>query len=573
MTAKNSDNKMPTKRHALIALVTIVLVLSASLTYFTLDKGDDGGGGNEETPARIHGTSHTVPKDDPFFSVGCDFIVIKADDRDPELLVLFNNTRIYIDTNNDQVWDYDYLGNASDELTIADVDSGARIHTDKPVWYRQCLNYWDVYNPGYYNYVASTYITVPPINNLQSSYYVYSGTWYVVVPENTVVHVDSGNNGTVDQNITAGPLIRYSLTVSSFAKVYSNKTFYLYRDNTIVAPAGTDFYLCTEDIAKVIITSDNTTVEIDNNNDGTYDERYNWDKGVNETTITIKVGAHVNSDKSINIIQRNYQTSQVSYYNQLISDGDSLSYLQPSTMMASDYFSLKGYYTSGNNYQHGYIIGSFSNTSYHQDKLTENDLIGNDNDAIGANQIEQITDLPKHVHIWGSKPFSGYSMAFKYESYNYHYTFYPNIPASYIFSTMDRHPNELGLNTSTTMDVRVFNPTADTNITNISVKIKFPDNFTLSNGTSLNVTVKKIFLRNDTLITSDTKSITPTQSGGNYTFTLNSTTFTDIFDYMDVYRYYKITYKIKTPSTAGNYDFAPVEVGYDASTWKLPGNN
>ncbi|MCK4613318.1 MAG: hypothetical protein KAU14_00825, partial [Thermoplasmata archaeon] len=99
MTAKNSDNKMPTKRHALIALVTIVLVLSASLTYFTLDKGDDGGGGNEETPARIHGTSHTVPKDDPFFSVGCDFIVIKADDRDPELLVLFNNTRIYIDTN------------------------------------------------------------------------------------------------------------------------------------------------------------------------------------------------------------------------------------------------------------------------------------------------------------------------------------------------------------------------------------------------------------------------------------------------------------------------------------------
>jgi len=619
------------KGQALIALIITALIIIAGFSYVEFGgPGGGGGGDEEEPPARIHATGHTVPAKDPFFSVGSDFLVIKAENLDPELVILFNNTRIYIDTNNDQVWDYDYLRNASDELVIENVDAGARIHTDKPVWYRQCLEkdkvYHTINNVRHYfkdysysndvhlyyhdRFCASTYSTVPPLNNLHSNYFIYPGTWYIVVPENADIHIDTYMNGTIDKNISASVMKRESITISNHSRIYSNKTFYLYSNHAVPCPSGNDFYLWNEDITKLIITQDNTTVEIDNNNDGVYDVRNNYDTGI-YTPEKQKIGAHVHSNKPINIVQRNYFTNNnftfelVRFHNKLIAKGDSMSYLPPSTMMGSDYYGInetnssvdKSGASSTNDryvfhdYQKGFITGSFSNTSYYQDKLVENDLWSDANDSIGANQVEQMPNLSNYTHIWGSKPFSLFQMkvyrkyAWAYgtngttymnnyyrQDWSHKYAFYSNLPAAYIYATTSHTPNELGLNTTATMKVRIFNPTADTNITNVSVTVKFPDSFSLTNGTKLDVTVKKYFLRNDTFITSDTKTITPAKSGGNYTFILNSTTFSDIFDYMDIYRYYLISYRIRTPTTAGNYDVSPVQVEYDASTWSLPGN-
>lgn len=536
------------KRHAMLSLVIIVFVLCASFSYITLDEGDDDP--VEEALARIHGSGHTVPAEDPFFSIGCDFLVIKAENLDPELVILFNNTRVYIDTNNDQVWDYDYLRNASDEMIIENVDAGARIHSDKPIWYRQWL---DATSTKY------TYATVPTITNLVSDYYVYSGTWYIVAPSNINVYIDNTINGSIDTTTPVSPLVRESFTVTDFARVYSNESFYLYNKYAVVCPSSYDFFLWNENITKLIVTEDNTTVKVDHNNDGFYDDFHFFDRGVFSLSEQ-EIGAHVNSDKPINIVQRNFFTNS-NFTVTTFSDSysDSMSYVMPGTMLGSDYYGIETTSSHKNA-----IIGSFSNTTYHLDRLVENDLQINATDSVGPNQVKQVVSVSNYSHIWANKPFSLYRWSTTY-------SFYPNLPAAYIFATTSHTPNELGLNTTATMHIRVFNPTADTNITNVSVGVTFPDTFSLSGGTTVDVTVKKYFLRNDTLIETKTEAITPTSSDGNYTFTLNSTSFSDIFDYLDVLRYYQISYQIRTPTTAGNYNSPPAEVKYNASTWKITG--
>jgi len=59
----------------------------------------------------MYSVSAAVPKEDPFFSIGEDFLVIKAQDYHPQLNILFDNTNIYIDTDNDGTWNYHYTRN------------------------------------------------------------------------------------------------------------------------------------------------------------------------------------------------------------------------------------------------------------------------------------------------------------------------------------------------------------------------------------------------------------------------------------------------------------------------------
>ena len=616
------------KIRAFTAVIVMGLMLLPVYGYYGSDEKDIQEEVSFDDSARTHATGHTVPAEDPFFSIGSDFLVIKTENIDPELVILFNYTRVYIDTNNDQVWDYFFLGNASDEMTIENVDAGARIHSDKPIWYKQLLenntsfkfidnarHFWQRVDCGWscwnekneyyddFNYY-STYSTVPAMGNLDSQYYVYPGTWYITVPENTDVYIDSYGNGTVDRVFKCSPMRRVEITVSNFTYIYSNLSFYLYNSHTIACKSGYDFYLWNTNISKLIVSEDNTTIEVDNNNDGVYDVRYNYNKGIHSSSEQ-KIGAHIHSDKPINVVQRNYFSNGdhdvifPDYQSDLLNSGDSMSYLQPSNMMGSDYYGSSGYDSSISNSEYklddlmeSYIVGSFSNTSYYQDSILGNDLLNDSRGTVGPNQIDDVESLTTFSHIWANKPFSLCKMKM-YRKYQWatgtygqsngnsyyrkhwykYYTFYPNLPAAYIYASTSHLPNELEPDTTATMHARVFNPTADTNITNVSVKVTFPDSFNLSSGTTLNVTVKKIFLSNDTVIAFDTESITPTKSGGNYTFTLNKTTFSDTFDYLDVLRYYEISYKIITPETSGNYDFPPVEVGYDSSTWLLPGNS
>ena len=484
---------------------------------------------------------HTVPKDDPFISIGCDFLMIIGDSYDPYLFILFDNTVIYIDTNNDQIFDRQVTRNGGDYYTITDWTYGARIHTSKPVAYRQKIEatHWPVY------------CYIPSIDNLKNEYFIYKDSHQLIVPETTTIYIDEENDGTIETEITVLPLTRKSFSLTnSWARVYSDKPFYLFRFGnnigaSVVGPSGFDYYIPHNGYIKyLIIPETGTKVQVDNNNDGNYDETIQEGKGLHGP-YDYASGAHLNSNKPITI-----------FYS-LTGENQRVTYLIPSNMMGSDMW--------GDISDRRYITGLYSNTSFFVDKASENDLNPNFQSKIGANQLS--TPFPNYdtnCHTWGTKPF--------YIDFIDGQTSISSQAYSYILSTTSHEPNELGLNETVKMNVRVFNPFATTEINNVSVTVKIDDNFKLSGGNTVEVTIKKLHL--DTDIEKDTEmiTITPTHENDLYTFTLSKDNST-LFESLNFFEYYDIDYEIITPTKAKNYAFQPIEVSYDASTWDLPTYN
>ncbi len=488
--------------------------------------------------------SAAVPEEDPFFSIGTDFLEIEYDDNDPTINVLFNNTNIYFDAENDGVWDYKYTRNAGDTLTISSpvagvISPGARIHSDKPVeYYQQIYYYYYSVSGGYYRHYHHYFTTVPPITSLKNNYYVYEGSWYLVVPEDTTINVDVDNNGSIDNSLNISKRTRETIAIPAghFARVYSDLPFYLYNSHTVACPDGVDFYIPWESV-NIIITKNSTNILVDINNDGHYDQNLTYNAGV-YGTFTFNRGAHIHTNKSITVF---------------ISKGITMC-VPPSTHIGSDLWSK----TDGT---YSYITGLFENTTYHLDEVIENDLNPEYNYSINANTQNSLPGSGR-VHIWGDKPLM--------ETYYYYCCDYRGIaPYTSISSTTYSIQKYLGANELTTMQVRIFNPFANTSISNVNATISFPDDFSIPLGTTIEVNIEKRYIRNDTVIGTDTVTVTPANIGSNYEFTISNTD-TNLFNNLDSMQYYDIEYQIKTPAVIGSYTFDPVEVNYDAETWNMP---
>jgi hypothetical protein len=118
------------------------------------------------------------------------------------------------------------------------------------------------------------------------------------------------------------------------------------------------------------------------------------------------------------------------------------------------------------------------------------------------------------------------------------------------------------------MQVNVFNPFANDDAVNLTVTISFPDSFSMTDG-NVTLNVEKRYLRNDTVISSDTLTMTPVNTGSKYVFTVSNAD-SSLFDSLDAMQYVDIKYRIITPSTIGTYDFDPVNVEYLSETWNMP---
>lgn len=499
---------------------------------------------------------HTVPEEDPFFSVGCDFLVIKAEAYKPYIQILFDSTIIYIDTNNDQIYDHMLPDNKGGvELDLENelsnsLNVGSRIHTNKPVAYLQDFGWGNLY--------------VPSIDNLKNEYYIYKigdGEYHhITVPEKSTIYVDENFDGTVDQEITVLPLTKESFEISAnWAQIYSSKPFYLYSHKgkngaAIIGPPGEDYYLPQGGyINHLIISYASTNISVDNNNDGNYDEYIEEGKGIHGP-YNYNSGAHIHSSAPITIY----------YALDWDSDTNEPTYLLPSNMLGSD---LWGKFDRDNR---NYITGFFSNTTYYVDYAKDNNLIpdntGENDKNVGANEVKKLERYdviyPDNIcHMWGSKPFYVDWRVSTQKSVSHAY--------SYILSTTYHEPNELGLNETVKMNVRVFNPFATTEINNISMTIKIDDQFKLSGDITLEITIKKLHLDTDFEKDTETITVTPTNENNLYTFTLSKDNST-IFESLSFFEYYDIDYEIITPEDPANYAFEPVEVSYDASTWDLP---
>lgn len=476
-----------------------------------------------------------VPKEEPLSTIGGDFLVIRYDYR-PVLYTLFDSTNIYVDIENDGVWELQIVKNAGESFEVyiltQSITYGTRIHTDKPVICQQ-------------RFYSNTYNPIPPISSLRSSYYAYGGTWYAIAQENLSIYVDNNDDGTIDTTIDATPLKRNSIPVSNFAKVFANKPFYLYNEYVFAAQTGTDFYLPRSTVRKIIVTQNNTEVKVDKDNDGHYDGgTVTWNKGaITEFSgLTFTNGAHIRSDKPIAI------------YLYFYSNDDRYAYpIEPSDMLGNDMWS----YNSGIGWQ---ITGFFnnatgiaSNTTYYIDRVIENDLIPNSVDTVNSNQVKELPNLG-YIHTWANMPFIEY-----YDYSSYHYV----LPYSSITATQYGTQKYLGANELTTIRIGIFNPFANTTIADVNVTASFPENFSIPIGDDITLNIEKRYLRNDIVIESSTVIVTPSLENGDYVFRISLNT-------LEPMRYYNIEYQIVTPSEVGSFHFNPVKLDYEAETWNMP---
>lgn len=488
-----------------------------------------------------------VSKEDPYFGVGSEFLVVGTDN--PEIFTLFDNTNIYMDNNNDGIWDYQFKGNGGESQVLNPpwpVNRGARIQADKPVMYKQVIFYykspWDPTEIIYYT-------AVPPLNNLKSEYYIFllNDNLNVVASQDTQVNIDIDADDTIDQTLSVGRgRINSSSRLSNkFAKVYSEsgKKFSLYGSYALASPVGNDFYTNLGSI-KVLVTEDNTRLNIDMNNDLAYDETSTLNKGAYD--IDAIQGAHINSDKPIAVYSK-FQN-------------------MPFPVMASNMLNNDLWGESGNLY---YIIGLFNNasgshynTTYNIDFQTQNDLASNFTGEIAANVIK---DLPSmgNVHLWAGMPLNYlYSL-----SDTYHSRFLPSYSYSRIYPVTFSEEKYIGSEDDLTINARVFNPFAETTASDFSVKLRFNKLFAFP--AIFIVELNKKNLNTDAVSAADTITKSPVLINGQYEFVIDSSD-SSLLNSLGPFEYYDIKYHLISPLVYGFYDFEPVEITYNAPTWKMP---
>ncbi len=496
--------------------------------------------------------SAEVSKEDPYFSVGSEFLVVGTDN--PEIFTLFDNTNIYLDNNNDGIWDYQFQGNSGESQILNPpwpVNRGARIQTDKPVMYKQIMYYFQSnFDPTQRIY----YTTVPPLNNLKSEYYFYSvdgRPWYVAAPQSATINIDINVDGTIDQtlNVERGTVNSSTIPIGKFARVYSEsgKKFSLYDGYALASPVGTDFYTNLGS-NKVLVSEDNTEVNIDMNNDLAYDETYTLNKGAYD--ISAIQGAHINSNKPIAVYSRFTNT--------------------PFPIMTSDMLNNDLWGESFTKFSKKYsIIGLFNNasglnynTTYNIDFQTQNDLIADFTGQADANVIKDLPDIG-NIHLWADMPLNYlYHLS---SSYIYH--FLPSYTYSRIYPVTFSEEKYIGSEDDLTINARIFNPFAETTANDFSTKLRFNDLFAFP--AIFTIEINKKNLNTDAIISSDAITKVPVLISGQYEFAVDSSD-SSLLNSLGPFEYYEIKYNLISPLAYGFYDFDPVEITYNAPTWEMP---
>lgn len=499
-----------------------------------------------------------VTREDPFISIGTDFLILTPGNDNHVIKTWFNNTNIYLDLEDDGVWDFKYTKNSGEDLAITHLNPdlikpGTRIHADKPVEYSQYFGLWGV---------------VPEIRNLKKEYYVdntpekstpyYGGPcgyyashyshrpYYVAVPQNsneiTTIYADY-MNGTVtsinvshlSRGIVQGPIHCGNYQPMPM-RIYSNREFYLYDGNGVIGPAGNDFYLPWQNIQKLVIIKNDTEVRIDKNNDMNYDMTIINDSGI-YGSFSLAHGSHIHSNNPIAVF------TDWGYY------------ALPSNMTGNDIWSrdLSGWNYCWGSWQNCYniynnILGLFESTNLNFDRIKENDLSPDFNFTINQNEYRTINSKIKEgsrFHIYADKPFIEISD-------NNNGVF----PYSSISATQQSRQKYLGANEVTTIEVRIFNPFANTIIHNLTATIRFPHLFFWLNES---VVIEKRYIMNDAIVENSTFVVTP----ADYQFSMN-------LSILESMQYYDIEYQLRTPLQIGSFEFEPVTISYEADTWNMP---
>ena len=453
-----------------------------------------------------------VPKEDPYISVGSDFLVLPLFSVMPAVELLFDDTTVYLDNENDGTWDYMWTGDRNDwiELNpgITALQIGALVHTDKPAILRQMF--------------VNDYLSIPPISSIDNSYFIIEEA-YIVAEKDITVYVDECADGSVDYT-HIGRDIGWSNWDSTcdLVRLYSDDPFYISNGySSVGALTGTDFYTAFSDHTYILVTEHETEIRLDFNNDDAYDQNYTKNRGIHY--FEMPVGTHIITDKPVSIYS------------------DATRHIMPTEMIGSDAWSEGFALGLYNEYS-----GFYKNTTLFEDD--DLDLYLDNTYTVAANQEHCCLE----GHFWSDMPAIFYMGSQCYSAY------------SVIYSTSWPLQKLMGQNQEAYFNVRTFNPFATTTITDVGLKIMIPSNFAIPGGFSLDIEKKN--LMTDVVIDTATISKTPVLNGQYYEVVISNADST-IFNQLSPWEYYDITYTAITPDVYGNYEL-PVETTYTAPTWQ-----
>ncbi len=474
-----------------------------------------------------------VPQQTPYYAVGSDFLVMDGiisnylpDLAYPRINTLFNNTKIYLDNNNDGVWDYSFLGNAGDIIKIDPLIEppkfGAKIRTDKPVSY---------YQTGYYTPNNYFIFTMPPINSWRNEYviaYNSLGSYSILTEKTITVFIEEFSKVS---NITVRKGERPVLNYASFARVYSDDAFSLVSYNSPAAIKGKSFF-APYTLLRIVVFETGTDISIDYDNDGHYDNVTQYNRGLYD--ISALQGSKIISSKNIALF----------------------SYLQGGTVGALPSDTLgSDFYATG-----GYLIGLFSeqtgffNRTTFDVSLQKTNLL-NVTSFIYSNYLYSYP-ITGNVHVSSNMPTIPISISSASGGKRSLNTY----PYSQIYLTTYSSKKYISNNEANTFVVRIFNPFQKDNATNFHLAVNYPANFTSLS----NVVIERRSLMNDAVLESVSANYDLVIDG----FTLNPSS-NALLDYLGPLQYFEIRYDLITPDTLGTFLFPAARMTYDAQTWVI----
>lgn len=469
-----------------------------------------------------------VLKEKPLFSIGCDFLSLT--DEKLSAIVLFNNTNIYVDLNNDFLWDYSFNDSAGKTINLVLPNgnypaAGSRIYSNKPIWLKQNVFLYykknDITNKEYsYEYD----ITIPQISNAASKYVAFDTEISLLSNQNTRVLV---NGSYIDLNSNE----KKDVKISPPTLIQSEKPLYVYSKRGLQQIPSKDFY-ADFDKVNISIIENNTKIYFDFDLDGYFDYNKTFESGFSNISFT-KNAVHMWSDKEFGVSSKYSSVLDLNY----------IYYpLNPSFQISNEYFTFSS--NTPNSVPNSFFTAIF---------VSENNsnIIG-DITELSLQQVYKY--VPKQLsHVVGELPFLSkeyFSGVVDQKTYIYESSHNPSPDIVLI-----QYPKEKKIvsNSNVTTLTRIFNTYKRTEIENLSVNIYSDNSFAFFEN-STKVSIKNI--ENDKII----EEIT------NYAIENTNNVLISISKLLP-YTYLEIEINTPVPSKCQIYKFTDVSFSYVAKTW------
>ncbi|MBR9676536.1 hypothetical protein GOV04_00150 [Candidatus Woesearchaeota archaeon] len=467
----------------------------------------------------------------PQHTIGSEFLFVNYDSSNykqtfnipPRVIPLFDNTNIYVDLNNDGLWDYTFLKDQFEVLILkldqATINRGARLQADKPIIYYDQSTGYDL-------------IVHSPTNAYKKDQYLvgHSDIAYFVAPQNTVVEVDDDLDGDTDFEIIVQKGKSISQYIRSTSHLTSDKPFYAYNALGTTSNKAKTFYTIGRYV-RLQVLEDDTEVFIDFNADGLKDYNYSFDAGAQDLVLET-IGALIKSDKEILVFNNDRYSGT----------GFNTIDLMPCEMLNNEVYTFSG----------SRVLGLFgpNNSEYDNTILEVDDQF----ESINPNTYAVVEGSGlKHVVLNSPANVYFYHTTEKFIQYSAYAS---------IFATT--YPKTKYMQTDETIELvtRVFNTFSNTVANDFIITQPINPLFATDNKVLVTVILKRLV--DDSIVDSDTFSKEAAPGAPLIIDDGDS----KLFDELPALHYYDIIFELLSPSEYGLYSFGSASITFDANTWQ-----